>query len=70
MRPARSQLASLDTLSARLPSFSHLLAALDELDRHQLARRLVLHQLGDAKVAGPDVLDLVGWEGRESERET
>lgn len=38
----------------------HLLPALDELDGHHLARRLVLHQLGNPEVAGPDVLDLYG----------
>ena len=59
--------------------FPHLVPAFDELDRHQLAGDRVAGQLGDAKVAGPYVLDLGGgreggkselwWFGRASGRE-
>mmetsp|Transcript_13193 Transcript_13193/g.34156 ORF Transcript_13193/g.34156 Transcript_13193/m.34156 type:complete len:417 (+) Transcript_13193:105-1355(+) len=37
----------------------HLASALDELHRHHLPRRLVLHQLGDAKVPAANILDHV-----------
>ena len=54
-------LSGLDSFGGKESSkklHSYLVPSLDKLHRHQLPRRLVAHQLGDAKVARADVLDL------------